>query len=281
MKRLPTIKWPKINTSKKVLIGSGLAVLFIVIGISAFARYKRNRIHDLPTILESGRLAVLIDSSRMGFSIKGDSVFGFQYEIVKAFADTMGLELVITEKNDLADCINDLKGGDYDIIARFVPITTEWKKEVLFATPLFTSRQVLVQRILTDSTHSIKIKKHRDLANDTVYLTRNSPYKMRLENLSDEIANPIHILEVNDKSTEQMVRLVATGKLKYTICDEQFAQKLKSQFPNIDVSLPIGFDQKHAWVVHKQSPKLLAELNDFLEDFIGSSGYWKIYRKYY
>jgi len=56
---------------------------------------------------------------------------------------------------------------------------------------------------------------------------------------------------------------------------------LKVKFPNIDVSLPIGFAQQQAWVVHPNSPLLLEKLNEFLDDFIGSSAYWNIYRKYF
>jgi len=279
MIKLPTLKFSEIYTNKKVLIPVVLLVVLLVIGIFVFTKYKRNSIHDLPTILESGRLAVLTDSSRMGFSTKGDSVYGFQYEIIKAFADTLGLELVITEESDLANCMKDLKGGDYDIIASVIPQTTEWEKEALFTETLFTARQMLVQR--KDSTHTKLVKSHFELANDTIFLPMNSPNKMRIEHLSDEIASPIHIIEVSKKSTEQMVQMVSRGLIKYTICDELFAQRLKLQYPNIDVSFPVGFEQNQVWAVHRDSPKLLAELNSFLNDFIGSSDYWKIYRKYY
>lgn len=281
MKKNPTFKFSEIKTNRKVQIGLIVVLVLLILGVGVLTRIKRNHIHDLSSIMKSGRLAVLTDSSRMGFSMKGDSLYGFQYEIVKAFADTMGLELVITEESDLEKCISDLKLGDYDIIANAIPITTQWKKEVLFTTPLFTSRQVLVQRILTDSTRKIKIKNHMDLANDTIYLPIHSPYKMRIENLSNEIAAPIQVMEMKNKSAEQMVQMVSLGRIKYTICDEQVALKLKLQYPNIDVTIPIGFEQDQAWVVHKESTKLLEELNSFLEDFIGSSEYWKIYRKYY
>ncbi|HEY6914285.1 MAG TPA: transporter substrate-binding domain-containing protein, partial [Paludibacter sp.] len=133
MKRLlPVIKFEKISLNRKVLIGLGVVVLFLLVEIFVFVRHKQNKIHDLPAILESGRLAVLTDSSRLGFSVKGDSVYGFQYEIVKAFADTLGVELVITEESNLKTCMEGLKNGDYDIIASFIPVTTEWKKEALF-----------------------------------------------------------------------------------------------------------------------------------------------------
>jgi len=269
------------NMGKKAQIAITTCVIAVLFMVVFFVHQSQKHIHDLPYIIKTGRLSVLTHSSSMGFSVKGDSVSGFQYEIVKAFADTLGVELVVSDQNDLKAGIAGILSGDYDIVANLVPITTEWKNEVLFTVPLFTTRQVLVQRINNDSTVLKIVTKQNELANDSVYLSANSPYKMRLEHLSDEIAAPIHILEMTNLSTEQMVGMVSKGQIKNTICDEQFAQKLKSKYPNIDVSLPIGFAQQQAWVVSLKSPKLQQELNDFLTDFIGSTAYWEIYKKYY
>ena len=265
---------------KKILIGIASIAVVVVLSTFIWLRFTKSPIHDLPYIIESGRLTVLTDSSSIGFSVRGDSVSGFQYEIVKAFADSLGLDLIISEKNDIKACMEGLNSGNYDIIANFIPVTTELGKNALFTIPFFISREVLVQRRSKDSSRSKKVKKHLDLANDTIYIPVNSPFKIRLSHLSKEIAEPIHIIEMN-KGSEQMVRMVALGKIKYTICDEQFAQRLKLKYSNIDVSIPIGFSQKKAWVVHLNSPQLLEKLNAFLTDFIGSSAYWNIYRKYY
>lgn len=265
----------------KLQIGIILVTLLLLFGAVLWIKDVRSRIHDLPSIMESGRLSVLTDSSRLGFSVKGDSVFGFQYEIIKAFADTLGLELVITEQNDFQANLEDIKSGDYDIIANFIPITTEWKKDAVFTKPLLISRQVLVQRIINDSTQSIKITNQLQLADDSIYIPLHSPFKMRLKNLSNEIANNINIFEMKNVSSEQLVRMVSNGNIKYTICDEKSASRLKLQYPNINVSLPIGFEQQLGWVVHPQSTLLLEKLNNFLDDFMYSSAYWKIYRKYY
>jgi len=123
--------------SRKLKIGIVFATLVVLLSAFIWVRHSRNKIHDLPSILKSGRLCVLTDSSSIGFSTKGDSVSGFQYEIVKAFADSLGLELVVTEKNDMKACIEGLTSGDYDIIANFTPVTTEWGKKALFTTPFF------------------------------------------------------------------------------------------------------------------------------------------------
>jgi membrane-bound lytic murein transglycosylase F len=263
----------------RIAIASGL--LLLIFG-AIFCIFNRNlKIKDWPDIEKNGRLYVLADSSSIGFSnIKGE-VSGFQYEIVKAFADTLGLELAITEENNISKSISSLQSGDYDIIANFTPITSELTDKVKFSKPFFISRQVLVQLLKADSGQHKMVKKALELANDTIYISKDSAYKLRLAHLSNEIANPIVIIELKDKSTEQMVKLVAAGKIKQTICDERLAQKLKQKYPLIDISVPIGFDQHLAWMVHTESPLLLKKLNEFLSDFVGSPAYWSIYKKYY
>jgi len=265
---------------KKLQIGILMGTLLMLFGVIVWVRQIKDHKHDLPHILNSGRLSVVTDRSSMGFTVKGDSVYGFQYEIVKAFADSLGLELVINEEDDLKACMTGINSGEYDLIANLIPITTEWKKNALFTNPIETSRPVLVQLEREDSIQGKLILSQLELADDTIIIPLHSPYKMRLQHLSDEIADTIHILEMENLSPEQMVRLVSVGKIKYTICDERFAKKLKLIYPNIDVALALGFDQQQAWAVDTKSVFLVEKLNSFLKDFIGSSAFWEIYRKY-
>jgi len=265
---------------KKNFIASGILLIIIAVIMIAGFRHTRKNVHDLPFIKERGRLFVLSDGSDFGFVTTKDSVYGFQYEIIKAFADTMGLELVVTQDDDMEDCIAKIKSGEYDVLANLVPITTLWGKKVSFTAPLMAARQVLIQRIPKDST-SLKLKtKQEELADDTIYISKNSPYKMIINNLSDQLAAPVYITELNENK-EELVKMVSEGKIKQTICNEEFAQRLQYDYPNIDYSLPVGFTQQQAWVVDNRSKLLLKELDDFLDDFIGSEAYWKIYNKYY
>lgn len=268
----------KLSRRWKLILGGGIIVISLTVIFSWIASSK---IHDLEDVIDSGRLVVVTDSSSIGFAVNKDSVYGFQYEIIKAFADSLGVELEISEQNDVQRSIEDLKNGEYDIVANLIPMTSDLKKGVLFSKTILSSRQVLVQRLAADSLQPMPVRKQYELANDTIYIPYNSVYKMRIENLADEIADSIHILEVKNVSVETMVRMVSLGRIKNTICSAQLAEKLKRQYPNIDISLPIGFTQEHGWVLNMNSPELTAKLNDFLSDFVGSSAYWELYRRYY
>lgn len=267
------------NNRKISLVITAILVITVVFGV--IVKNTNTNIHDLPQLIESGRLTVVTDSSSNGFALQKDSVFGFQYEIVKAFADSLGLELRISKQNDSQKAIDELLNGEFDIIANTMPVTTDYPKGIVFSKPLMTSKLILVQKLSDDSLAETPIKRQFELGNDTIYLSRNSVFKARIINLSNEIAEDIHIEEMNNASVETLVKLVASGKIKNTACTEEQAQRLKKQYSNIDISLPLGFSQQYGWVVNSKSPLLLEKLNTFLSDFIGSEAYWKLHRKYF
>jgi membrane-bound lytic murein transglycosylase F len=250
-----------------------MLLLCIVVLLLVIFTTKNCAVHS-----HESTLIVAIDSGQTHYAELGDSSFGFQYEIAKAFADSTGMTLQIISENDLKRNIENLLDKQCDIVASLIPITTEWIDHVAFTVPLLTTRQVLVQRI--DTAVNLRQLQY-ELALDTIFLPANSPQKQRIANLSDEIADTIFIEEIVGASTEQMVQGVADGRYKNTICNERLAHKLKQNFPNLNISMPIGFDQSYCWVVRDDVPEFLEKLNKFLENFIKSEKYKEIYKKYF
>ncbi len=259
---------------KPALITVAIVALFSL----GYTIFKDRSTRDIDKIIDSGRLRVITDNSTLGFKIDKDSVYGFQYELIKAFAAKLGVELEIAENDDLRECVDELLNGEYDIVAAFVPVTTEYQDKVLFTNPIQVDRQMLVQR--KGDSASIVTKQY-ELANDTIFLPKNSPYRMMISNLSNQIADTIYVSELKNTIAEVAVKMVADGFITYTICSERCAKKMIEIYPNLDISIPIGFQQSSSWVIPKNAPQLQQRLNEFLFEFVGSSEYWKIYRKYF
>lgn len=268
------------SNSKKIFIALTTIVLIIVLFFILNKKGKsQSEWRDLADIKKSGRLYVVTDNSALGFKINNINIVGFNYEIVKAFADTMGLELEINTLNNLDSCIEGINNGTYDIIAINIPTTTPLKSELAFTSPMYSSRQVLIQKKDAEINH--KPLSYNFLSTDSICIPSFSPYKFRLNNLSNEIAKEIKVVEMREKNTEDLVKMVVDGKIKYTVCDELYARKLKIIYPEISIETAIGFTQPMAWSVNMKSTKLLNALNVFLNDFTSTSDYWKIYRKYF
>ena len=261
---------------------SGLFVLIVIILISGKNAEIHTRLTDLDKIRATGRLRVVTEKSRTGFFQGENTVEGFSYEIVKAFADSLGLELEINLVNNMDSAITGILKNKYDLIANNLPNTADLNNQLNLSVPILTSRQMLIQRVVNDSsgTDSL-ITDHHRLAKKKIHIPQGSPFKMRLENLSREIADTIFIVGLESLSTEGLVRAVSEGKIDYTICDEMQARRLSREYANIDFSLPVGFNQQFCWAVNKESSNLLVAVDQFLSDFMLSNNYWSILRKYY
>ena len=270
----------KTTTKKAIYLVGGVLTMFVIVVLLVKNGIDSDKFRDFEKIIHSGELRVVSENSSIGFNLEKDSISGFQYEILKIFADSLGLELDISIKNDLNNCIDDLNKGKYDIIAKFVPITTEWNDAVLFSEPLLISRQMLVQRI-TEGKKTGAVEHQYQLADDSIFIPLHSPHKMRLQHLSDEIADTIYIVELENQNSETLAALVSEGKIQNTICHEQLSRKFTRQYSNLDASIPVSLSQPYGWIVNEESEELLKELNHFLSGFIGSLEYWNLYRKYY
>ncbi len=262
-----------LGLKNSVLVFSALVVLGVIFYLM---RDKSSR--DFDEIVESGRIKVVTDNGSIGFTVVKDSVYGFQYELVKAFADKLGLELEIAESDDVRTNIYNLMDGEYDLFAGFIPQTTEYRDKVLFTDAVQINRQFLVQR--TGDSISL-VRNQNDLAGDTISLPKNSPYRMLVEHLSDQIADTVYVNELKNTTAELAVKMVSDSIIRYTICPERLAHKYMKQYPNLTINLAVGYQQAIVWSVNVNSTTLQAKLNEFLNDFIGSEEYWKIYKKYY
>jgi ABC-type amino acid transport substrate-binding protein len=227
-----------------------------------FSLYTANRrtARDLPDIRKNKTLNIVTESYSIDY---------FVYELSKYIGERSGLTVNMYSESNFDLCIKGLKNMTYDVIARNTPITNENKKYLAFTVPVTVSNQVLVQRKpdQTDSTY-IFIQNHIHLADKTVYVIKNSAAVLRLKNLSEEIAEPIHIREIPDNSSENLVYMVYNKKIDYAVVDKALVKRIAIHLPEIDYSMDIGFNQLQAWAVRPSSPMLLDSLNVWIADFI-------------
>lgn len=243
---------------------------------------------DLTEIKKNGSLRVLVDYNSANYFIYKGQPMGYQLEMLQELCNYLSLKLEITVSNDVEKSFNGLSNGDVDLIAANLAVTSERSKLVSFTEPHCYTRQVLVQRTYDESDQDKKdkrfneiIRNQLDLAGKTIYVQKNSTYDARLKTLSNEIGDSIHVVEIPDYESEQLIGLVATGEIDYTVCDENLAKINQSFYPNLDIKTAISFPQKLAWAVRPTSPELLKAVNSWMVSFKKSARYERIYQKYY
>lgn len=244
--------------------------------------------NSLEVIRESGVLTAVTDFNSTNYFIYRGLPMGYQYELLNAFAEDLGVKLRIIVSNDLEQSFSLLSSEKADMLAVNLTVTKQRERFINFSVPHSETRQVLVQRkpanwqeLSVDELNDTLIRNQLALANKVVYVQRNSAYATRIHNLAEEIGENIHIVEVADKQDEELIRLVANGDIDYTIADENVAKVNATYFPSIDVKTAISFPQNLAWGLPRESDSLRLAVNNWLTHFRTTSRYHKIYTKYF
>ena len=236
---------------------------------------------DYAAIAKEGIIRVATEYNSISFYVDGDTVSGFNYELIQAFAHDKGLKAEITPEMSFDERLKGLSEGRYDVIAYGILATSEFKDSLLLTSPIILNKQVLVQRKEVGENDSLYIKNQLDLAGRTLHVVKGSPSILRIRNLGSEIGDTIYIKEIEKYGPEQLISMVAHGDIDYVVCDESIAEAVVDSLPQIDINTDISFTQFYSWAVSKQSPVLLDSLNTWLDKFQKGKEYQEIYRKYY
>ena len=236
---------------------------------------------DYAAIAKEGILRVATEYNSISFYVDGDTISGFHYELIQAFARDKRLKAEITPVMSFEERLKGLSEGRYDVIAYGILATSKLKDSLLLTSPIVLNKQVLVQRKENGETDSLYIRNQLDLARRTLHVVKGSPSILRIQNLGNEIGDTIYIKEIEKYGPEQLISLVAHGDIDYAVCDESIAQAVADSLSQIDINTAISFTQFYSWAVSKQSPVLLDSLNTWLDKFQKKSEYQKIYKKYY
>ena len=260
-----------------------ILVLAILFSVRQCGKEEKPSGHprDYAAIAKEGILRVATEYNSISFYVDGDTISGFHYELIEAFARDKGLEARITPIMSFDERLKGLSEGHYDVIAFGILATSALKDSLLLTSPIVLNKQVLVQGKETGEDDSLYIHSQLDLAQRTLHVVKGSPSILRIQNLGNEIGDTIYIKEIEKYGPEQLISMVAHGDIDYAVCDESIAQAVADSLPQIDNNTAISFRQFYSWAVSKQPPVLHDSLNTWLDAFQKEEEYQKIYKKYY
>jgi len=245
--------------------------------------------YSLKKVLRNKKLVASTDYNSTNYFVYRGEPMGYQYEMLKAFAKYLNVKLEIKIINNLDNSFNCLDENECDLLAVGLTVTKERSNQVDLSDPLSQTRQMLVQRkpenwrkmATMDQINRSLIRNPLDLAGKTIHIQKQTSFRNRLINLSDEIGADIHIIEHPDASVEELIEMVESGEIELTVCDEHIGLVNQKYYPDIDVKTAISFPQNIAWAVKKGSNALLDTINLWLDEFINTRTSAYIYIKYF
>lgn len=270
---------------KKKGLRYGFIALAIAIGLIWLNSTPEESSNGTPRnykqIINSGVLKAVTEYNSVSYHIDKDTTLvGFDYELLREFALSKKLKLQVVPEMDFKKRLLGIQNGKYDILAVSTPITSHTNDTLLFTHPLLYAKQVLIQRKKRTDADSSFISNQLQLAGKRLYVVKDSPAILRIHNLISEIADTIYIEEIEKYGPEQLLAMVSGKDIDYAVCDGNIARTVLKNFPDIDISIDIGFTQLYAWGVSKQSTELLDTLNAWLDTYIHTKAYKTLKNKY-
>lgn len=230
----------------------------------------------LERIMESGTITVIIRNNAHCYYTYRDQEMGFEYDLARAFADFLGVELKVTVPESLDQLLPLLDKGAGEVVAASITTTPSRLKLADFS-----KRYLSVKQMVITHKKDTNIKSMNDLEGKNVHVRRGTPCEERLRMLT-EMNHGVIITARDDVSTEDLIRGVAEGKIEATIADSNVALLNRRYYPDIRIAFPINKNpQPLCWAVKKGEKDLLDEINEFFDTIEEDGIFQDIYNRYY
>jgi len=238
--------------------------------------------HDLRSIQKKKKLVVLFEKSKTSFFKNNEKKMGFEYELLKEFAKEIKVELVvqIITKNTVVE--KELIRNHCDMLACGYTVTKKRKERIGFTMPYIKTPQVLIQRLPSKDSSVQYIKDPNELKDKAIHVRINSSYFERLQHLSNEIGEPIRIVNINRWITpEECMAQVEKGIFDYTVVDRHIAVANNYYFKKLDHSLVLGINQNIAFGIRKDAEKLKERFDQWLKNYMQHPHYKFLKNNYF
>ena len=227
-------------------------VLFLAIFIAACGE------RTLPDAYRTGELVVLTRAGASTYSADatiGES--GFDYDLVRLFAEEQGLKTRIIVANDDAELFEQLRNNTSHLAAGGQ--TPRDDARLKNSLPYFESQSILV-------THeaSLPLSEIDQLAQKTVHVLAGSRQETSLREIGKKIPTLIIISE-RDKSELDLMENVASRKIDAALIDRAEFAIGDNFYPELQGTLKIGPTLPVVWLFAPGAPpRLVEEANAFL-----------------
>ena len=226
-------------------------------------------IADLDALVERGVVRVLVAPGRTHFDVSGNVQRGRTVDAAEAFERfvnqriaprTISVMLIATSETAL---LSDLIAGQGDIAANVLR-TFERDDLVAFAKPMRTA----VREVIVTGPGSAPLVSLEDVGGRAVHVRRHSDHHASLLRLNDQlkkIDRPQARIVFAPQSDEELMDLVNSGHVPATLVDDYIYDVHRARLGKTTVNRDVAVSQdgEIAWVTRKESPRLLALVNEF------------------
>ena len=200
------------------------------------------RPNTVEKIRSQGEIVVITRNSPTTYFEDNVGATGYEFELAKAFADYLGVNLVIKQADSLSDLYNNIERNDASFAAAGLTVTQETNRWVRFSTPYMqVSQQVIYRR------GGMRPKEIFDLAKGQLVVTSDSSHAQQLRTIQGQQIPELTWSESPDFETVELLQMVATGEVDFTVIDSNEFEMLQAYYPNLAIAFDLTGAQPLAW----------------------------------
>jgi membrane-bound lytic murein transglycosylase MltF len=231
---------------------------------------------DLDGMVQRRRIRVVVPFSKTQYYVVKGVQRGISYEGGKAFEAYINRKYSSKAKNlsvhvvfrpvPRDELFSRLADGTADIAIAGLTITPGRQKLADFSQPVMSG----INEIAVTGPDSPALASLDDLAGKDVYLRKSSSYWEHTERLNERFkAENKQLVKLRavpeDLEDEDLLEMVNAGLISTIIVDDHIARLWSKLLTKIQLhpEIAVNTDGEFGWAVRKNTPKLLAAVNDF------------------
>ncbi len=229
----------------------------------------------LDKVLATGKLTVVSRNGPTTYFEGADGYTGFEYSLMKAFADSLDLELEVVEEEDLNQIIDNV-GVKGSFAAAGLTVTAKRQSKVAFTQAYMQVTQQVVYHSSTKRPSSIT-----DLIGKRILVIEGSSHAEHLHQLMSDYP-ALEWEERHDLEMLDLLEMVHNKKVDYAILDSNAIELNTALYPRAQVAFDISEPESLAWAFPiSTDTSLLDAANQFLIDFKASNRLTDIKETFY
>ena len=230
----------------------------------------------LERIKDDGVLVVITRNSSTTYYEDKDGLKGFEYELVKQFADELGVVIRFVIPDRFEDIVPMVAKGEAHFAAAGLTVTDRRSSSVRFTPSYQQITQQLVYRA-----RNRRPKKITDTRDGVFEVVAGSSHEEELQRLKSQFTDLSWISQRNLES-EELLYLVWEQVIDYTIADSNELALNRRFYPELKVAFDLTEPQPLAWAFpHAQDSSLFNAASDFLHKQKKNGNLEQLIERYY
>jgi membrane-bound lytic murein transglycosylase F len=213
----------------------------------------------LEQVLELGELRVVTRDSETAYFVGPDGPAGPEYDLVRDFAEDLGVTLVIETVDSVSEILPHLASGKSHMAAAGLSSTESRREFLNFGHPYNSVDMHLIYKLGTGKPRSVE-----EIVGRSIEVAAGSSHSDMMRALGD-VYPDLDWAENTEDEVAKLLKKVALGEIEFTIADSTEFGIQRHFYPDLRVALDLKIADPIAWAFRKEDDdSLLARADEYI-----------------